>query len=97
MQKEESMFLFTTGVLYYHDHHPEIFKDLESRLSPRWDQASLEARCYEIAHSIRNEYHNRRRSLKSQRMSYNQYPTLFESSNLEEESLIAQYNIVLEE
>lgn len=58
MQKEESHFLFTTGVEYYRVNNPEIYNDLEKRLSPKWDQVTTEKRNLEIAHSIRNEFFN---------------------------------------
>lgn len=93
MQKKESLFLYTTGVMYYHDHHPGTYKDLENRLSSKWDQESFEVRCREIAHSIRNEYHNRRKALLAKRSTRNDQGTLFSYVSLEDKSLMDQYGI----
>ncbi len=58
MQKEESHFLYTTGVEFCRLNDPNTYEGLERRLSPKWDQAKIEIRNREIAHSIRNEYFN---------------------------------------
>jgi hypothetical protein len=93
MQKDESQFLFTTGVKYYRNHQPGIYADLECRLSHKWDNASEDVRCREIAHSIRNEYHNRRRNLIAQQSAHRNYPSLFGNSSFEDPNLIDRYGL----
>jgi len=94
MQKESSRFLYNTGVMYYHEHHPEIYGQLEERLNSTWYQEPIEVLCREIAHSIRNEYHNRRRELIAQQSAYRSYPTLFKNSDQENDALLDKYGIL---
>jgi hypothetical protein len=60
MQKGTSRFLSTTGIRYYLDKYPEIFKMLQDRLTDTWINEPLDKRISEIAHSIRNSHHSKR-------------------------------------
>lgn len=69
MQKPGSRFLCTTGIRYFMDNKPEIYKRLRERLSSRWLNAPHDVQVKEIHHSIRNEYfnkfHNTRRAINN--------------------------------
>lgn len=58
MQKKSSKFLCTNGIKYYKKYHPEIYTELEKRLSERWQNEPEEKRIEQIHHSVRNEFHN---------------------------------------
>ncbi len=60
MQKKDSIFLNIAGIESYKENEPEIYRQLEKRLSKNWINASLRIRMREIAHSIRNEFNNPR-------------------------------------
>jgi hypothetical protein len=60
MQKETSRFLSVTGIRYYQDKFPDIFNELQERLTSNWANEPLEKRITEIAHSVRNAHHSRR-------------------------------------
>lgn len=64
MQRKESRFLGITGIKFYMKHDPPVRDELFNRLSPRWGNAPLDRQIKEIAHSIRNEYHNPRNNAK---------------------------------
>ena len=64
MQRKESRFLGITGIKFYMKHDPPVRDELLRRLSSRWEKAPLEVKIKEIAHSIRNEYHNPRNNAK---------------------------------
>lgn len=64
MQRKESRFLGITGIKFYMKHDPPVRDELFRRLSPRWENAPLDKQIKEIAHSIRNEYHNPRNNAR---------------------------------
>ena len=82
MQKDESVFLCTSGIKYYKTYEPEIYTDLKKRLSPKWENETEVVQIDEIHHSIRNEYfnliHNTRRSINR----VLSYPSLFENPEM---------------
>lgn len=58
MQKPNSRFVNARGLKWYSENEPQIFKRLEKRLTARWTNEPFEIQIREIAHSIRNEFHN---------------------------------------
>lgn len=68
MQRSDSRFLSLSGVRFYYENDIDIYNNLKQRLSDRWIFEPIEKQFTEIAHSIRNEYfnkrHNARKSLK---------------------------------
>jgi len=60
MQRSTSKFLCITGIKFYYQNEPTIYRQLESKLSDKWKQRPLKIRYREIAHYIRNEYNNPR-------------------------------------
>ncbi len=81
MQKKDSKFLCTSGIEYYQKHFPEIYRELEKRLSDKWKNASIKKRNIEIAHSVRNEYFNKINNAKRDINRVLSIPSLF--NNLE--------------
>jgi len=69
MQKDTSKYLCTEGVKYYKENEPEVWEQLQNRLSPKWKDAPIDKKIAEIHHSIRNEnlnkIHNTRRSINN--------------------------------
>jgi hypothetical protein len=82
MQKGTSRFLSITGIRYYRDYQPDVFKELQNRLSGNWTNESPEKRIKEIAHSIRNSLHSKRiHTQKAIRRLCNS-PSLFDNNEL---------------
>jgi len=82
MQKEDSKYLCTSGVEFHQIHFPEIYRELEKRLSNKWKNSSIEKRNYEIAHSVRNEHLNKFNNTERSYNKINSYPSLFNNYDL---------------
>lgn len=61
MQRSDSRFLSVTGIRYYMARYPVIGALLRGVLSSRWQGAPVDKQVEEIAHFVRNRYHNSRR------------------------------------
>jgi hypothetical protein len=79
MQKDESKFLCISGVKFYQNNKPEIYKELENRLSATWKNESIKIRNTEIHHSIRNEYFNKFHNNKRDVQKLLNKPSLFDN------------------
>lgn len=94
MQKDTSKYLCTEGVKYYKENEPEVWEQLQNRLSPKWKDAPIDKKIAEIHHSIRNEnnnkIHNTRRSIKK----VLQKPSLFDNYQLIREDKLALAGMV---
>jgi len=90
MQKDSSNFLCTTGIKWYLINKPEIFVQLEKRLSDKWSGEPIEIKIKEIHHSIRNEYynviHNNKRDIINLLEKEKIFPTLFNNKKLIEQN-----------
>jgi len=82
MQKASSRFLGKNGIKFIYSNQPEVFIQLRKRLSSKWDDAPSEKQIEEIAHSIRNEYHNQRIYYKGAIERVNSIPSLFDNYDL---------------
>jgi len=82
MQVEDSVYLTVVGVEYHHQNFPEIYKRLETMLSPKWKDAPVDKRNLEIAHNIRNKVSNRKNSLKKQLKRNKDHYSLFRDPTL---------------
>ena len=86
MQKDSSKFLCTSGIKFHKKNSPEIYSELEKRLSDKWKNESLEKQISEIAHSIRNEYFNKnnnpRNNTKNSIKKLLSKPSLFDNLKL---------------
>lgn len=78
MQKDDSKFLCTAGILWYKENDLQIWMSLKERLSDRWASASIEKKVEEIHHSIRNEYFNPINKRRQQYREILSYPSLFD-------------------
>ncbi|MGJ3236582.1 hypothetical protein [Marivirga sp.] len=59
MQKPDSFFLSTTGIRHYKENFPEVNKHLnEIFLCVAWHLEEETIQIKEIAHNLRNNYHN---------------------------------------
>jgi len=77
VQKDSSKFLCISGIDFYQIYFPNIYKELEKRLSEKWNNASIEKRNEEIAHSIRNENFNKINNTKRSIKKVLSIPSLF--------------------
>jgi hypothetical protein len=61
MQKDNSILLSHTGLRYYYERNPDLFRLVKNKyLSTNWINSDYETQIKEIAHNIRNCYHNRK-------------------------------------
>lgn len=90
MQRKDSIFLCTSGILFYKKYKPEIYKELVKRLSKKWKNSTEEKRIEELHHSIRNEYNNEifnnRRDIDRLFEKEKLQPSIFDTRNLIEKS-----------
>lgn len=78
MQKPDSKFLGSTGLQWLLKNDQESFEKLrQTRLSKRWQTERIEIQIREMAHSIRNEYHNPVNNADRDIRRITAYPTLF--------------------
>lgn len=82
MQKGTSRFLSSTGIRYYMQNDPEVYKNLLDRLTSTWKKESLEKKISEIAHSIRNSHHSKRIHTKKAINKLCSKPALFNNYEL---------------
>jgi len=82
MQKDDSKFLCTTGINYYMDNAPNVYRELMRRLSDKWKDAPHEKQIQEIHHSIRNEYFNKIHNTRRMIHKLNSQPSLFNQNEL---------------
>lgn len=82
MQKENSIFLCTSGIVFYKEYYPEIYSDLLKRLSPRWSNCNEKVQIREIHHSIRNQYFNPLNQTRKKIEKLFRYPSLFDQRSL---------------
>jgi hypothetical protein len=61
MQRSDSRFLSHRGLEFYRTFNYKVFQSLEDRfLTSKWIKSSDKEKIKEIAHNIRNKYHNNR-------------------------------------
>ncbi len=73
MQKKGSKFLCISGLKYYKENEPEIYKDLEKKyLSEKMKLRDIESQIYYISHNIRNEKTNANHNPKYSRQRFEQ-------------------------
>lgn len=82
MQKENSIFLCVSGIEFYQIYFPEIYRELEKRLSKKWRNITIDKRNIEIAHSIRNEHFNKIHNIKRSIKKITSYPSIFNNFDL---------------
>ncbi|MFO7852014.1 MAG: hypothetical protein ACQERS_11270 [Bacteroidota bacterium] len=81
-QKECSKFLSYSGVEKIYETDRALYEKLSERLSDRWEDAPLKDQFVEIAHSVRNEYNNLKRSIRN----IESKPSIFDNMILIRES-----------
>lgn len=83
IQKKNSKFLNISGIKYLYNNHNEIFKNnLLPRLSEKWINEPLKIQFREIAHSIRNEYFNKKHNCRKSINKVLKMPSLFDNIKL---------------
>lgn len=82
MQKDDSIYLCTTGVKYYMKNNPKVFAELKKRLSRKWNDSPLDKQIEEIHHSIRNEHFNKKHNNRRNIQKVLSQPALFNQIDL---------------
>ena len=88
MQKKTSEFLSISGIKFYKENRPEIYKELEKRLSSKWNDCTPEIKINEIAHSIRNEFFNLKHNTKKRILKLYETPSLFQNRYIDKDKLL---------
>jgi len=69
MQRSDSKYLSEVGLRFYKTFNYKVYQALEARfLSKKWRFSSDEIKIREIAHGIRNKFHNNKKSMNPYQM-----------------------------